>query len=109
MNIKTNIDHFYIRKAKEEDIPVVLDFIRKLAEYEKLSHEVVASEKKLEKYLFGDQKAAEVIVGYYQEVPVGFALYFYSFSTFLARPGIYLEVEREIHRSLWCGCTWKSS
>ena len=68
----------------------VLDFIRKLAEYEKLTHEVVATESALEKYLFGEEKMAEVVIGYYRDIPVGFALFFFNFSTFLAKPGIYL-------------------
>ena len=91
MHIKTNIKGFHIRKAEKEDVYIVLDFIKKLAEYEKLSHEVVATEENLEKYLFGEEKVAEVVIGYYQEKPVAFALFIYNFSTFLARPGIYLE------------------
>ena len=91
MHIKTNIEGFLIRKAEKEDVSIVLDFIKKLAEYEKLSHEVVATEKNLDKYLFGEEKVAEVVIGYYQEKPVAFALYIYNFSTFLAKPGIYLE------------------
>ncbi len=54
-----------IRKADRTDVPVVLDFIKKLAEYEKLSHEVVATEENLEKYLFGEKRAAEVVIAYY--------------------------------------------
>lgn len=91
MNTETKIEGFQIRKAQRGDIPTVLDFIKRLAEYEKLSHEVVATEEKLDKYLFGEEKVAEVVIGYFQENPVGFALYFYNFSTFLAKPGIYLE------------------
>lgn len=91
MTTLTKVEHFHIRKAEKEDIPVVLDFIKKLAEYEKLSHEVVATEEQLERYLFGEEKVAEVVIGYYHNNPVGFALYFYNFSTFLAKPGIYLE------------------
>lgn len=82
---------FSIRKAAKEDVPVVLDFINKLAEYERLSHEVVATEGDLEKYLFGTEKVAEVLIGYEGELPVGFALFFQNFSTFLGKPGIYLE------------------
>lgn len=82
---------FHIRKAEREDVPLIHDFIYKLAQYEKLVHEMVATLENLERYLFGDEKAAEVVIGYYRGVPVGFALYFYSFSTFLAKPGIYLE------------------
>lgn len=72
-------------------MPVILDFIKKLAEYEKLSHEVVATEENLESYLFGEKVAAEVVIAYQNDHAVGFALYFLSFSTFLAKPGIYLE------------------
>ena len=60
MHIKTSIEDFLIRKAEKEDISIVFDFIKKLAAYEKLSHEVVATEKNLEKYLFGEEKVAEV-------------------------------------------------
>jgi GNAT superfamily N-acetyltransferase len=91
MDITTRIDGFEIRKAVRGDVPLILDFIKKLADYEKLTHEVVATEKQLEKYLFGEEKVAEVVIGYYLGDPVGFALYFYNFSTFLAKPGIYLE------------------
>lgn len=89
--MKTKIEGFEIRKAARTDVPLVLDFIKKLAEYEKLSHEVVATEENLDRYLFGDEKAAEVVIGYFNGSPAGFALYFNSFSTFLAKPGIYLE------------------
>ena len=82
---------FSIRKAEKTDIPLVLDFINKLAEYEKLSHEVVATEGNLERYLFGREQVAEVLIGYEGELPVGFALFFHNFSTFLGKPGIYLE------------------
>ena len=82
---------FVIRKAEQADVSLVLHFIKKLAEYEKLSHEVVATEADLDKYLFGTEKMAEVLIGYEGEVPVGFALFFHNFSTFLGKPGIYLE------------------
>ncbi len=91
MHIETKVEGFQIRKVQRGDTAIVLDFIKRLAEYEKLSHEVLATEEKLDKYLFGEEKVAEVVIGYYQENPVGFALYFYNFSTFLAKPGIYLE------------------
>lgn len=91
MMIPTKTEGFLIKKAVREDVTLVLDFIVKLAEYEKLSHEVVATGEKLEQYLFGEEKVAETVIGYYQDIPVGFALYFYSFSTFLGKPGIYLE------------------
>jgi len=91
MTVSTKIDDFVIRPAARDDVSIVLDFIRKLAEYERLSHEVVATEKELGKYLFGEDQLAEVVIAYYKDVPVGFALYFYNFSTFLGKPGIYLE------------------
>ena len=89
--MNTKIEGFQIRSAISTDVPVILDFIRKLAEYEKLSHEVRATEENLGKYLFGEDKAARVVIAYYRDRPVGFALFFISFSTFLAKPGIYLE------------------
>jgi GNAT superfamily N-acetyltransferase len=82
---------FTIRKAIKEDVLLILDFIKKLAEYERLSHEVVATPADLDRYLFGDEKVAEVVIGYEGELPVGFALFFHNFSTFLGKPGIYLE------------------
>jgi GNAT superfamily N-acetyltransferase len=85
------IEGFIIKKAIKEDTPLILSFIRQLAEYEKLSDMVVTTEKQIEKYLFGDRPVAEVIIAYYNEIPVGFALFFQNFSTFLGRPGIYLE------------------
>ena len=91
MVTETNIDGFLIRKAVPDDVPVVLEFIHKLAAYEKLTHEVEATVENLTRYLFGDEKVAEAVIGYYQGNPVGFALYFFNFSTFLAKPGIYLE------------------
>jgi GNAT superfamily N-acetyltransferase len=73
------------------DIPLILAFIRKLAEYEKLSHQVVATEEGLRAELFGSRPVAEVVLAYLSGEPVGFALFFHNFSTFLAKPGIYLE------------------
>jgi GNAT superfamily N-acetyltransferase len=80
-----------ISPATPADIPAILDFIRKLAEYEHLSHTVVATENDLQNHLFGPTPAAEVLLAKIQDKPVGFALYFTTFSTFLARPGIWLE------------------
>ncbi len=91
MSIPTKVEGFSLRQAREADTGLVLEFINRLAEYEKLSHEVVATRETLKKYLFGEKKVAEVVLGYYKEKPVGFALYFFNFSTFLAKPGIYLE------------------
>ncbi|MEN7548102.1 GNAT family N-acetyltransferase [Rapidithrix thailandica] len=80
-----------IRFAQEKDIPLILTFIKELAEYEKLGHEVKTTEETLLKNLFSERKAAEVLIGYYQGQAVGFALFFHNFSTFLGKPGIYLE------------------
>jgi len=84
-------DIFEIKAATAEDTPLILSFIKELAEYEKLLHEVVATEDTLKETLFGDKAYAEVVIGYLNQVPVSFALYFHNFSTFLGRPGIYLE------------------
>lgn len=78
------------RFAQRKDIPLILDFIKGLAEYEKMSDEVVADEKTLEEWIFDKQKA-EVIFALDGETEVGFALFFHNFSTFLGRAGIYLE------------------
>ena len=80
-----------VRAASEADVPLILSFIKELAEYERLSHEVVATEEALQKWLFGERPVAEVAIGDDEDEPAGFALFFHSFSTFLGRPGIYLE------------------
>ena len=80
-----------IRPATPGDTAVILAFIRELAEYEHLSHEVVATEDLLATALFGSQPAAEVLIACADGVPIGFALFLTSFSTFLARSGLYLE------------------
>jgi GNAT superfamily N-acetyltransferase len=82
---------FSIRAATEQDVPLILQFIRDLAEYERLSHKVIATEEKLRASLFGNPRFAEVIVAEEDGAPVGFALFFHNYSTFLAQPGIYLE------------------
>jgi GNAT superfamily N-acetyltransferase len=79
-----------IRTAGPADCATILGFIRALAEYEKLAHEVVADEAALRATLFGPRPAAEVLIAEDPD-PVGFALYFTSYSTFLAKPGLYLE------------------
>lgn len=84
-------DSIRLEPATATDVPVILRFIKELAEYEKLSHEVVATEDTLRAALFGSRPAAEVVIAYAGNEPVGFALYFPTFSTFLGRPGIYLE------------------
>jgi len=80
-----------IRKGEPADTKLILDFIRELAVYEKLEHMVVATVQDLEKHLFGDSPKAKVLLAEEDGKPLGFALYFYNFSTFLGRPGIYLE------------------
>lgn len=81
---------FTIRKATENDIPTILHLITQLAIYEKLEHEVVATEETLKRTIFV-QNYAEVIIGEEDGQPVGFALFFHNYSTFLSKPGIYLE------------------
>ena len=80
-----------VRSATVADVPLVLQFIRELAEYERLSHEVVADEESLTQCLFGERPVAEAVIADYEGAPAGFALYFHTFSTFLGKPGIYLE------------------
>jgi len=80
-----------IRPALSHDVPQVLAFIRELAVYERLEDQVVATEADLAAALFGARPYAEVVLGCLGETPVGFALFFHNFSTFLGKPGIYLE------------------
>jgi GNAT superfamily N-acetyltransferase len=83
--------HLTIVPAVEADVPVILGFIRQLAEYEHLAHEVFATESSLREHLFGPHPAAEVLLAREGVQPVGFALFFTTFSTFVGRPGIWLE------------------
>ena len=92
--IPTGLADFTLRFAEERDIPLILRFIRELAEYEKLAHEVTATEEVLRESLF-ERRAAEVLIGEYEGETVSFALFFHNFSTFLGRPGIYLETNYE--------------
>jgi GNAT superfamily N-acetyltransferase len=80
-----------ILPAVKGDVPAILRFIRKLAEYENLSDQVVATEASLRGHLFGPHPAAQVLLARIESQPVGFALFFQTFSTFLAAPGIWLE------------------
>jgi len=84
-------DNITIRPAARHEMPEVLAFIRELAVYERLEHEVVASVADLAAALFGPQRYAEVVFACRDGVPVGFALFFHNFSTFVGKPGIYLE------------------
>lgn len=90
MLIDTKLNEFKIRFAEVKDVPLILEFIKELAQYENMLKEVVATEEILMESLF-ERKAAEVIIGEYENKPVAFALFFHNFSTFLGRPGIYLE------------------
>ena len=91
MAFSTNTHGFQIRSATKSDVPTILSFVKKLADYERLSHEVIATEESLRKTLFGRQPGAEVAIGYCKEEAVGFVLFFHNYSTFLGRPGIYIE------------------
>jgi GNAT superfamily N-acetyltransferase len=86
-----NVAGLKIRTATKADVPIILSFIKRLADYEHLSHEVVATEDILRETLFGRQRTAEVVIGYFQKKPVGFVLFFRNYSTFLGRPGLYIE------------------
>ena len=82
---------FNVRPARVEDMPIILQLIRDLATYERAPDEVVATEEQLVDVLFGERRVAEVLLAFEEESPVGFAVYFYNFSTWLGRPGLYLE------------------
>ena len=84
-------DSLEIRSATAEDIPVILSLIRELATYEREPNAVVATEDSLREVLFGSRPAAQVLLASANTEPAGFAVYFYNFSTWLARPGLYLE------------------
>ena len=85
------VTDFKIRPACLEDVPVILQLIYDLATYERAPDEVSATEEQLVEVLFGEKPAAEVLLAFEEESPVGFAVYFYNFSTWLGRPGLYLE------------------
>jgi len=80
-----------IRPARVDDVPIILKLIRDLATYERAPHEVVATEAQLVDVLFGKRPVAEVLLAFEGESPIGFAVFFYNFSTWLGRPGLYLE------------------
>jgi GNAT superfamily N-acetyltransferase len=82
---------FQIRQARVEDVPIILGLIRDLATYERAPREVTATEEQLTEVLFGERPAAEVLLAFEGESPVGFAVFFHNFSTWLGRPGLYLE------------------
>lgn len=80
-----------IRTTNPDDVPLILDFIQQLAAYEKLSHEVIATEATLRASLFSENPKGFCLIGEWDGAPVAFAVYFYNFSTFLGKTGIYLE------------------
>lgn len=83
-------DRFIIRPAQESDTAILLDFIKRLADYEKRLNEVIATEEDIRNVIFG-KKIAEAIIAEHKKTPAGFALFFHNFSTFLGKPGIYIE------------------
>ena len=88
--IDTKMNDFKLRFAEPKDAALILGFIKELAEYERMSKDVVATEEVLKESLF-ERRMAEVIIGEYKDKPVSFTLFFHNFSTFLGRPGLYLE------------------
>ena len=94
-----------IEPARPEDVPMILMLIRELAEFERLLHEVTATEEQVHEGLFGARPSAEVVMARIGDEVAGFALYFHNFSTFLAKPGIYLEdlYVRQKFRGQGCG------
>lgn len=88
--VDLNSNDFKLRFADLNDVPLILGFIKQLADYEKMLHDVVTTEEDLKEFLF-ERKTAEVIICEYKTTPVGFALFFHNFSTFFGRQGIYLE------------------
>ena len=88
MNSQNN---FEIRPARVEDVPLILELIRDLATYERAPKEVTATEEQLVAVLFGEKPVAEVLLAFERKSPVGFAAFFHNFSTWLGRPGLYLE------------------
>nr|WP_305051390.1 GNAT family N-acetyltransferase [Elizabethkingia bruuniana] len=83
-------NNFLIRKATEEDTPVIFSLIKQLAEYEKLSDAVITSEEELRHNIF-HEGLSKVLIAEENNIPIGFALYFYNFSTFVGKAGLYLE------------------
>ena len=89
--VKKESHKFTIRSASVADVPVILQLIRDLAAYERAPNKVTATEEQLVDVLFGAKPAAEVLLAFEDETPVGFAVFFHNFSTWLGRPGLYLE------------------
>ena len=87
----TQIDGFEIREAVVDDLPLILRFIKDLAEYERMRDDVITTEEILKHSIFGEGSNTSVLLAFYNDEPVGFAIYFYNFSSFLGKKGIYLE------------------
>jgi GNAT superfamily N-acetyltransferase len=85
------MSHIQIRSATPADVPLILTFIHELATYEKLAHEVVATDADMHLALFGERPVIEAVIATLDNEPVGYALFFPTFSTFLGKPGLYLE------------------
>lgn len=84
-------DNTTIRAAKSSDVSLICQFIRELADFEKLSHDVTLTEESLAGHLFGEVPRAEVLLAFVGDAPAGFCLFFHNFSTFVGKPGIYIE------------------
>jgi GNAT superfamily N-acetyltransferase len=84
-------NEFIIRPARVEDVPIILQLIRDLATYERAPNDVTATKEQLVDVLFGERPAAEVLLAFEGQSPVGFAVFFHNFSTWVGRPGLYLE------------------
>lgn len=97
---------YQLRLAGSQDVSEIVAFIRELAEYEKMSQEMVATEEMIHESLFGEKPAAEVVIASVDEQAAGFALFFTNYSTFLGRPGLYLEdlFVRPAYRGHGLGC-----
>jgi GNAT superfamily N-acetyltransferase len=89
--VTTSDPRISLRFATADDAGLILDFIRQLADYENLTHEMVTDEDQLRQSLFGERQVAEVVIASYDGEPAGFALFFHNFSTLLGKPGVYLE------------------
>lgn len=100
MVLSMKINNLDIRPASVDQTPLILKLIKELAVYEKLLDIVITTEEDLKETLFGKNKAAEVVIGYYNDKPVGYALFFYNYSSFAGRPGLYIEdiYVRQEHR-----------
>jgi GNAT superfamily N-acetyltransferase len=91
MRSTTSLPDFRIEETGPQDVSLILSFVKELAEYERLSDSVIVTEDQLREALFGAHRTASAVIGYYRDAPVSFALFFHNYSTFVGRPGLYLE------------------